>query len=316
MHWPRAHAGASNVTGILRSTTDDFDVTEALSFEPEGDGEHLYVLAEKRDVTTRAVQQMLARSCGVPLRDVSYAGMKDKRAVARQWFSVRRPQCEDIDLGDDVRILRRDRHRRKLRRGELRENHFQIRIRALVGEPDTALEQLRVLGAPNYFGEQRFGATGENVAAALDWVRADKPKISPFLRSIYLSSLRSFLFNEVLGQRVADGTWRHPLDGEAEPDGLPTGPLWGRGRLQSTGDARSLEQRLAHAHDEIAQALEFVGLRQERRPLATIPKNLSWRVGDGVLTVDFSLDRGTYATTVLREVGEFRNAAVPRDAAK
>ena len=311
MHWPRAHAGASNVTGILRSTSGDFEVTETLGFEPEGEGEHLYVLAEKRDITTRAVQQMLARSCGVPLRDVSYAGMKDKRAVARQWFSVRRPQCENIDLCEGVRLLRRDRHRRKLRRGELQENHFRIRVRALVGDPDTSLERLHVLGAPNYFGEQRFGTTGENVADALDWVRASKPRISPFLRSVYLSSLRSFLFNEVLGQRVADGTWRCSLDGEAELDGLPTGPLWGRGRLQSTGAARLLEESATRAHGEIVQALEFVGLRQERRALTTIPKNLSWSVDNGVLTVEFALDRGVYATTVLREVGEFRDVARP-----
>ena len=367
MRWPRAHAGASNVTGILRSMPADFEVTETLTFEPEGEGEHLYVLAEKRGVTTRAVQQMLASRCGVPVRDVSYAGMKDKHAVVRQWFSVRRPQHEDFRLGEslqpregegvprkttgargypslennlqpgaregvprnrelepeatavghspDVRILRHDRHRRKLRRGELKQNHFRIRIRALAGDPDRFLARLRAVGAPNYFGEQRFGATGGNVAAALDWVRAGKPPISPFLRSVYLSSMRSFLFNEVLAERVADGTWRCLLDGEAELAGAPTGPLWGRGRLPTTGAARALEERTLRAHGEIAQALEFVGLRQQRRPLAATPRALSWRVENGTLTVEFALDRGTYATSVLREVGEFRDAGRAPDPA-
>ena len=432
MCWPRANAGASNITGILRSTPDDFEVTETLTFEPEGEGEHLYVLAEKRGVTTRAVQQMLASRCGVPVRDVSYAGMKDKYAVARQWFSVRRPQREDIHIGESlqprecegvprkierarghpshekslqprecegvprkierargnpshekslqprecegvprkkerasgnpshentlqpreregiprnrahasgnpphentlqpqeregnprnraratdhpsqtgVRILRRDRHRRKLRRGELKHNHFRIRIRALAGDPETSFARLRAVGAPNYFGAQRFGATGDNVAAALDWVRAGKPRISPFLRSVYLSSMRSFLFNEVLAERVADGTWRCLLDGEAELCGAPTGPLWGRGRPAGAGAARALEERALRAHGEIARALEFVGLRQQRRPLAAIPRELSWRVENGALTVEFALDRGTYATSVLREIGAFRDA--------
>ena len=108
MCWPRANAGASNITGILRSTPDDFEVTETLTFEPEGEGEHLYVLAEKRGVTTRAVQQMLASRCGVPLRDVSYAGMKDRHAVARQWFSVRRPQHENIRLGESLQPRERE----------------------------------------------------------------------------------------------------------------------------------------------------------------------------------------------------------------
>ena len=309
MRWPRAHPGASNVTGILRSTPEDFEVTESLPFEPEGEGEHLYLLTEKRGVTTHAVQRMLAGSCGVPMRDVSFAGMKDKHAVARQWFSVRRPQREDIHVDPGVRILRQVRHRRKLRRGQLDHNRFRIRVRSLSGDPRTSLALLGNHGAPNYFGEQRFGATGENVGAALDWVRAGKPRISPFLRSIYLSSLRSFLFNEVLARRVTDGTWRSSLDGEAELDGQPTGPLWGRGRLQSTGAARALEECLIRMHAEIAETLEFVGLRQERRPLAARPKSLCWHVNDGVLTVEFALGRGSYATTVLREVGEFRDAA-------
>ena len=309
MGWPRAHADASHVTGILRTTPGDFEVTESLPFEPEGEGEHLYVLAEKRGVTTQAVQRMLARRCGVAERDVSYAGMKDRHAVARQWFSVRRPQREDVDPGAGVRILRCDRHRRKLRRGQLERNHFRIRIRALAGNPDTTLALLHTRGAPNYFGEQRFGATGENVTAALDWVRAGKPRISPFLRSIYVSSLRSFLFNEVLAKRVEDGTWQRLLDGEAELDGRPTGPLWGRGRPQSRGAAQALEARTMRRHGEIAEALEFVGLRQERRLLAAVPKGLLWHVDNGALTVEFALDRGIYATSVLREVGEFRDAA-------
>ncbi|MDE0055234.1 MAG: tRNA pseudouridine(13) synthase TruD [Gammaproteobacteria bacterium] len=308
MEWPRAHAGASNVTGVLRSTCDDFRVTESLPFEPVGEGEHLYIFAEKRGVTTNAVQKMLARSCQVPARDVSYAGMKDRHAVARQWFSVRLPRGEEIDLGQDVRILRCARHRRKLRRGELEGNHFRIRIRALAGNPETSLAQLRATGAPNYFGEQRFGATGGNVAAAIEWMRAGKPGIPPFLRSVYLSSLRSFLFNEVLAKRVTDGTWRCLMDGEADLDGLPTGPLWGRGRLQSTGAARGLEECAIRSHHEIALALEHVGLRQQRRALAAIPKNLSWRLDDDALTVEFSLGPGAYATMVLREVGEFHDA--------
>ena len=311
MHWPRAHADALNVTGTLRSTPEDFEVTESLTFEPDGEGEHLYLLAEKRGVTTRAVQQMLAGSCGVPMRDVSFAGMKDRRAVARQWFSVRLPQREDVHLGEGVRILRQVRHRRKLRRGELDGNRFRVRIRNLGGDPRASLALLGERGAPNYFGVQRFGAAGQNVDAALDWVRAGKPRISPFLRSVYLSSLRSFLFNEVLGERVSGDTWRSFLDGEAELDGQPTGPLWGRGRLHTSGAARMLEERLIEAHAEIAEALEFVGLRQQRRPLAAILKNLSWHIDEGAMTVEFALGPGTYATTVLREVGDFHDA--PRD---
>lgn len=306
--WPRANAAAATATGLLRWAVEDFDVTETLAFEPAGSGEHLYLFVRKQGMTTRAVQQELAAAAGVALADVSYAGMKDKHAVARQWFSIRCPRQDAFALGERMTVMRRAWHSRKLRRGELRANAFCIRIRAAQGCVTTNLEALRDAGVPNYFGAQRFGVGGGNLDAALAWLRTGRPRTSRYRRGIHLSTLRSFIFNEALGARVRRGVWQAPLAGEATLEGAATGPLWGRGRLPGGGCARSIDAAVAAAHGEIVEALEHVGLRHERRRLCLHPQRLSWDVDDETATVRFSLPAGAYATSVLREAGRFQDA--------
>ena len=306
--WPRANVRAAEAKGVLRTVPEDFEVTETLAFEPSGTGEHLYLFVEKRAITTGEAHRRLAEAFGVPRADVSYAGMKDRHAVARQWFSVRGPRDEAVAPCPELRVLRRARHPRKLRRGELRSNRFRIRVRAVSDDVEPHLRRVARHGVPNYFGPQRFGVDGGNVAAARQWTRAGRPRVPRFTRGLHLSSLRSFLFNEVLGHRVADGTWDTVLAGEALLEGAPSGPLWGRGTPASCDAALELESATAGAFPDIADTLEHAGLRQERRALRLEPTGLSWSLEEDVLTVECVLPKGVYATSVLREVGAFRDA--------
>ena len=306
--WPAANPAAAASGGALRVALEDFEVTETLAFEPTGAGEHLYLFVAKRGLTTRAVQQALATAAGVAPMDVSYAGMKDKRAVARQWFSVRRPRKETVADAEGWTVLAAAWHERKLRRGELQANRFRIRIRDVSGPVATHLERVVRDGVPNYFGPQRFGADGGNVARAVAWLEAGRPALGHFARGLHLSSLRSFIFNEVLAARVADGTWRVPLPGDALFGGAASGPLWGRGRPPASGAAGNLEAAVAVRHEAITGALEHVGLRHERRPLGVAAAGLSWRSDGQRLIVEFSLPPGAYATSVLREAGRFTDA--------
>ena len=306
--WPRANAEAAAVSGVMRAAAEDFEVTECLDFEPAGAGEHLYLFVEKRGLTTAEVQRRLAESCGVPRADVSYAGMKDRHALTRQWFSVRGPGSGPEALGPDARVLRRERHVRKLRRGGLCANRFRIRVRRVAGDVDAYLGRVGRSGAPNYFGEQRFGVDGGNVDAARQWIRDGRPRVPRFTRGLHLSSLRSFLFNEVLGRRVANGSWRSVLQGEALLEGAPSGPLWGRGTPPGGDAVGRLESEVAAAHPDVSDALEHAGLRQERRALGIVPRELAWSLEGDVLAVEFVLPKGAYATSVLREVGAFRDA--------
>lgn len=156
--------------GRLRERPEDFFVEEQPLYVPCGEGEHVYLFVERRNLSTLDVVRRLARHFGVRDSAVGFAGLKDKRAVTRQVFSIHTPgkTLEDFPSIRDERlsVLWADRHTNKLRRGHLAGNRFSIRIRGV--EPTKvlvarmALERLARVGVPNRIGEQRFGYMGRN----------------------------------------------------------------------------------------------------------------------------------------------------------
>ena len=126
LDFPRFH-GAPPATGVIRSLPEDFQVDEQLGFEPEGRGEHLFVLLRKRGENTQWIARQLAELAGIKPVDVNYAGLKDRHAVTTQWFSLWLPGQPDPDLSglpDTVSVLKTARHSRKLKRGGHRCNRF------------------------------------------------------------------------------------------------------------------------------------------------------------------------------------------------
>lgn len=305
--WPRARAVAGD-RAVIKATAADFRVDELPSVIPAGEGEHLWLRLEKTERSTVEVARWLADAFHVPEHAVGYAGMKDKHAVTAQWFSVHTPDdAAVLPAVDGIRLLASARHRRKLRRGELAGNRFELRLREVVG--DTWTEGLRALrdgGAPNYFGPQRFGS--DNLANATAWLTGPhgrRRRLPAFRRGLYLSVLRSFLFNEVLADRVSAGTWRRLVAGDVPACGRdaahPTGPLWGRGRSPATAEAGRVEEAALAPHGHIREGLEHAGLAQERRSLVLRAPDLEWAQTGAALTLSFTLPPGTYATALLGE---------------
>src|SRR5262249_28803227 len=84
---PRA-LGEPVVQGLLRVQPEDFWVEEPLGFDPAGDGSHALLRARKRGCNTQWVARELARHAGCRVAEVGFAGLKDRHAVATQWYSV------------------------------------------------------------------------------------------------------------------------------------------------------------------------------------------------------------------------------------
>ena len=327
--------GGPVAKGILRSCAEDFQVDEELGVEASGSGEHVLLKIRKRNLNTAEVATHIARLASIRTRDVSYAGLKDRVAVTTQTFSVHLPGKEDPDWsqleGENLQVLEAQRHHRKLRRGTLQGNHFKLRIRELSCDPVMLEERLQKIaghGVPNYFGAQRFGREGNNLQRAQALFAGEAKKVRRDKRSIWLSAARSWLFNQVLAARVADGSWRRLLEGDvmqlaggrgqfmAEKDDIElagrlekmevhvTGPLCGKpGRaLQPSGITARLEQEILEAQQPWIDGLKHFGLEADRRALRAAVNDLQWLLENDVLELYFGLSSGSYATAVVREL--------------
>jgi len=281
-------------------------VTEQLDVEFSGDGEHDWLYIEKTGANTHWVAEQLASHAGIKLRDVGYAGLKDRHAVARQWFSVRRPSAEGTDWGsfeaEGVRIAEQQLHRRKLKRGAHRGNTFRIALRADdVAQHETAigqrLAQIEACGVPNYFGEQRFGRDGANIELGRAVVAGRR--VSRHQRSIGISTIRSLEFNNELSSRIGASTWNRLLTGDkANLDGS-------RSVFDIDAVTPELERRCAEMDIHPTGTLPgFENIRVEagHRPLRMRVSSLDWKIDGDALWLEFSLGRGSYATSVLREI--------------
>jgi tRNA pseudouridine13 synthase len=301
--WPRSTA-ENPIPARIKVTCEDFVVRERLGIAPSGEGEHLLVEIEKSGMTTPELARMLADAHGLDHVDVSYAGMKDKRAVTSQWFSLRGVDVLDEAVAtiDGVRLLDQTRHSRKLRRGELAGNEFCIRLRSV--DAERACERITSMaetGAPNYFGAQRFGR--DNLEKATAWLSSRRRRrVTRFKQSLYLSVLRSFLFNEVLARRVAAGNWNRVMEGDClDANGDPTGPLWGRGRTATDALAATLETSALAPHVALLEGLEHAGVTQARRAFVLRPRDLTVHPLQEGVEVRFVLGPGGYATSLLAD---------------
>ena len=335
--------GKPSGSAVFKSELGDFQVEELLPFALSGEGEHLWLFIEKYGENTDWLIQQIAKFAGLRVRDVGYAGLKDRQGITRQWLSLYLPGKPDPDFHSwqmpSVKVLQTLRHNRKLQIGALKANRFQIRLRQVTGLDEilTRLSQIQVSGVPNYFGEQRFGRNEHNLVMAQKLFDGELTRLKPAQRSLYLSSARSYLFNQVLSQRVANKTWNQACKGDIfqlegsekwfiddgsndlaqrvnHADIHPTGPLVG-GAWPADSTQMQWEQQVLKPNQAWLGALTEFGLKHDRRALRFIPQDLSWKVDapstagsnpHSDLILNFTLGPGRYATALLREVCQIR----------
>jgi tRNA pseudouridine13 synthase len=331
---PYLTQGLPGTGGVLRAQPEDFVVDEVPAYAPSGAGDHVFARIEKRGLNTAQAVERIARALGVNPRDVGVAGMKDRHAVTRQWISLPPPvapeQVTALEI-EDVKVLEAARHNHKLRTGHVRANRFVLRVRDAV--PD-GVERARAIldvlakapGAPNWYGEQRFGRDGDNAAKGRDIVMGGKPPRDRKLARLFVSALQSELFNQWLVARIADGLYTRVLAGDVlhkvgggmftcedaatdEPrltagELVITGPMFGDRMRAAVGDAGAREDAVLAAaglgRDSFANVRAIAeGTRRDATILIGEP---SVTAVDGTLEVAFSLPGGAYATAVMREV--------------
>ncbi|MDQ7016579.1 MAG: tRNA pseudouridine(13) synthase TruD [Gammaproteobacteria bacterium] len=323
---------------VLRCQPADFQVDEVLGFEPSGEGEHWFLQLEKTALNSDEVAKRVADLAQVKLMDVGYSGLKDRNAITRQWFSVYLPGQPAPDWqslnSENVSVLQVTQHSKKLRRGVHKANRFEITLREFEGEFNELKNRLGFLqknGFANYFGEQRFGHGGRNVEHALALFERRLRKVSRAKKSIYLSAARSWLFNCVLSERINQGRWSQLQQGDvvmlhgshsifaieavdellqqrlAEGDIHLTGPMWGKGCSKLGEEAYAWEKACIVSEPPLTVGLEAAGMKMERRPLRVFIKGVELtELEADVVRLAFELPTGSYATSLLRELLNYR----------
>jgi tRNA pseudouridine13 synthase len=328
------------IGGTIRDEPEDFVVDEVPAYDPCGDGEHTYFRIEKRDITTLQLVQQIAQQLDLPPRSVSYAGLKDARAIARQTLSVQFVPAEKIEALqlDRARILWVSRHRNKLRVGHLRGNHFTLRVRDVAPDAEARamaiLNQLQTRGVPNAYGPQRFGNREDNHIAGYHLLYDDRAALQAMgirhlsrnLRGLLISALQSALFNQVVALRIQNGTLDTVIAGDIarkeDTGGIftvedvaaerprataweisATGPIYGDKLMQAQEEAGEMESRVLAAAGLSLSDFRAIGERGLRRPLRFNPEGLTWNVEhQNNLCISFFAPKGSFATMLLSEL--------------
>jgi hypothetical protein len=323
--------GTPQQTGRLKAEFADFIVREELGYPLAGEGEFVAVKVRKTNANTLFVGEQLAKFVGISVKNMSYAGLKDRHAVTEQWFCLHLAGKETPDFSafecEGVEILEVTRHNRKIRTGALEGNHFELLLRDVVetDELKQRLNQLQEIGFPNYFTEQRFGRDGHNLTQAQRWASGEISVKDRKKRSFYLSAARSEVFNLVVSQRIADQQMQTVLLGDYlqlagsnsffevkaedlmqsqqrldENDVLLTAPLIGENSLQQNGN--ECEEAIVAQHENLINLMKKERMNAARRAMLCKLQDLRWQFEPEGLRLTFFLNSGSYATGLVREL--------------
>ncbi len=328
--------GKPSALAKLKVQPQDFQVVEQLGYAFSGHGEHLMVRIRKSGENTAFVANELAKVCGVKSRDVSWAGLKDRHAITEQWLSVYLPKGETPDFSSflaqypNIEILEVTRHDKKLRPGDLQGNKFTITL-TQVSDTEAVLQklpQIKEHGVPNYFGSQRFGKDGNNVAEARRWGRENVRTRNQNKRSLYLSAARSWIFNQIVSERIKQGVFAQFIAGDIaqlangeqlllkstevetyqqllnNEQAFITAALAGDNDLPSKEKAHAIEQIQLSAEPDLMALIRGNRMRHDRRPVRLAIPDLQWQSDGNSVTLSFSLPSGCFATAVIRELAE------------
>jgi tRNA pseudouridine13 synthase len=338
---PYISADLPGIGGQLRSSPDHFIVEELPLYDPIGEGQHLYVNLTKEALTTRDIQRQLATLFNLPNGDIGFAGMKDKYARATQTFSLNVGHVDEQFVAEaferiqthlPVQVHWIKLHRNKLKAGHLLGNRFTIIISDLSMPTDVALAQaqkvidcIKARGLPNYYGPQRLGQQGSNVIRGFELIVGNRDLRDRWLRDLLKASVQSYLCNRYLARRVEEGLFDQLLVGDVakkydtgglfEVEDLEaeqpryerqeisfTAPIYGPKMWVTGGPAGEFEAAILAAHDLTLEQLGKARLTGTRRLGRLLFPDLEVKKGERGLELSFSLSKGAFATTILREV--------------
>jgi len=325
------------IGGEIKTVPEDFIVDEIPAYEPSGTGEHLFIHITKKGITTKDVQKALAHKFNIKMKDVEFAGIKDKHALTSQFFSAWLLDKQDPELVYSleeelpVKINSAKFHQRKIKKGHLWGNQFDILIRNIDSSTEEALERTHKIiseihkqGLPNFYGTQRFGIEGDNAQQGFEILKGERNIRNKWLKRFLLSSFQSHVFNHYLCKRIEQGLFSQIMPGDIakkqdtggifvvedqETDQQRfdrkeicfTGPMFGKKMTPAQDEALSFEQAIMEENNITTEEFRKAKVNGTRRAGIILPQISASSEEEGI-RVKFSLPKGAFATIVLREL--------------
>jgi tRNA(Glu) U13 pseudouridine synthase TruD len=272
-------------------------------------------------------------SSNLKVKDIGYAGTKDKRAITSQRISLFKPNIELIENFNHPNISLKNFkwNKRKIKIGYLEENHFKITLRD-VDKKDAMIIRKKITNLewfPNFFGKQRFGINQNNVkigklllerkfSKALKEINGQESsdplqslrKINRKNMLMYIHSVQSKIFNDILEQALEEGL-RFDKKGQTSCLLIGYNSRFFNGRLGEI-EQQTLENHNLTLEDFDIKELSFLRMKGSFRKAIIEIKDLKVSIEEDEefknskkIQLEFTLPSGAYATTFLENFFTF-----------
>lgn len=325
----------------LKSVPEDFIVEEQIKLHIDDSGSYAYFWLRKRSYTTVRVLQKIAGFLGCRLRDIGFAGNKDKEAVTKQAVSIKDPgkrisekRFEKFNSAE-LSLEYIGRGKTQICLGELEGNRFDIVVRECDKAPAAVTQFI------NYFDDQRFSATNKDVGKAImkgdlkkacemidaeevaehlsenpnDHVGAMK-KLPLKIRLMHIHAYQSWIWNETVKEYIA---MKHKellkasysLGELVFPAGEianETIPIVGFGAEKGNSDVdliinKIMKQEMITERDFVIKSMPEISAEGGKRELVAEVKGLKIeKIDEKTYRAKFFLPKGCYATMAVKRM--------------
>lgn len=316
----------------IKQIPEDFIVDEIPNIKASNKGNYACFLLEKRNYTTMRVVEKVAEFLRTPLKNIGFAGNKDKNAITTQLISIKnikKDRLKDFKQ-KDVSLKFRGYSNKPISLGDLEGNKFKITMRNLT-EKD--IKKKKILKIPNYFGEQRFSRNNKDVGKeiikknfkkALELIIKNEKdeKLKEYLKKnpknfvgalrlipkkilmLYVHSYQSFIWNKAVEKFLKNKNIKKIKNIKI--------PIAGFGTEFKNKEIEKiikniLKKEKISLRDFIINQIPEISSEGNERNLFVEIKDLKFKIENDELNkgkkkcvVDFSLPKGSYATIVIK----------------
>ncbi len=182
----------------IKEKPEYFQVKELIDLNFDKNGSYSYILLKKRNYNTLDALKLLSNIFKINLKQIGFAGNKDKKAITSQYISLPRISEERINKIKlkDIKLKFIGCGNKRINLGDLKANKFRIKF---------PYKLKKINFCENYFDEQRFGIEDNSALGKLnlkkDFKRlksitnVDNSYESNLKLRFYLNSYQSYLFN-------------------------------------------------------------------------------------------------------------------------